>query len=154
MRCNIIYTLDALSACIEKAGVWGVRSPYMNLMRFLKSVSLTALALCSVALPASAAIGFGIGLGVPLFMPPPYPDYCAPRPGYYQPAPVVVGREVGINTVSDAQRALGRRGYYHGMVDGEFGPQTFNAVREWQNAHGLPITGRLDGRTLRSLGLR
>ena len=54
---------------------------------------------------------------------------------------------------SDVQRALKRRGYYSGAVDGDIGPRSRAAIREYQADHGLPITGRVDGSLIRSLGL-
>ncbi|XHR29248.1 MAG: peptidoglycan-binding domain-containing protein [Chthoniobacteraceae bacterium] len=101
----------------------------------------------------------GIGLGVPV-----YPGYYGPYygspyyggPYYDEPyydRPVVVGREVSGDVVGDAQRALARRGYYSGAVDGCAGPGTRAAIRAWQADCRLPITGRLDTPTLRSLAL-
>src|SRR4051794_30145813 len=37
------------------------------------------------------------------------------------------------------------------LVDGIFGPQTEGAVRAYQRAHGLPVTGRVDARTWSAL---
>lgn len=54
---------------------------------------------------------------------------------------------------SDVQRALKRRGYYSGAVDGDIGPRSRAAIREYQADHGLPISGRVDGSLLRSLGI-
>ena len=146
-------------------------------MSLLKSVSLTAAALGMLALPALAdwhghrgcygggpRWSFGIGLGFPLFAPaayycPPPAPYYAPAPYYYEPAPVVVGRPVAVNRevcgdlVVDVQRALARKGYYRGAVDGDLGPQTRASLREWQMDCRLPATGRLDTATLRSLAL-
>lgn len=100
----------------------------------------------------------GIGIGVPLVPPPPayYGPYYGPRyydAPYYYDRPVVVGREVGGDVVVDAQRALARRGYYRGPIDGAFGPGTRAAVCAWQSDCRLAVTGRLDGETLRSLAL-
>ena len=54
---------------------------------------------------------------------------------------------------ADVQRALKRRGYYYGDVDGDIGPQSRAAIREYQADHRLAITGRVDGSLLRSLGI-
>ena len=54
---------------------------------------------------------------------------------------------------ADVQRALKRRGYYYGDVDGDIGPRSRAAIREYQADHGLAITGRVDGSLLRSLGI-
>lgn len=49
------------------------------------------------------------------------------------------------------QAALARRGYYHGSVDGLWGPETRNAIRSFQAHQGLPVTGQVDGRLIRAL---
>lgn len=54
---------------------------------------------------------------------------------------------------ADVQRALKRRGYYSGSVDGDIGPRSRSAIREYQADHGLPVSGRVDGSLLRSLGI-
>ena len=53
----------------------------------------------------------------------------------------------------DVQRALARRGFYRGGVDGDVGPGTRAAIRAYQYEHRLEVTGRIDGSLLRSLGL-
>ena len=51
------------------------------------------------------------------------------------------------------QRALQRRGYYRGYVDGDIGPGSRAAIRSYQARHGLYVTGRIDSALLRSLGI-
>jgi peptidoglycan hydrolase-like protein with peptidoglycan-binding domain len=53
--------------------------------------------------------------------------------------------------VTAAQRALNARGYDAGEVDGRMGPKTREAVRAFQEAQGLEVTGRLDERTMARL---
>ena len=53
----------------------------------------------------------------------------------------------------DVQRALKRRGYYYGAIDGDIGPASRNAIRSYQSDRGLSVTGRIDSRLLRSLGI-
>lgn len=57
------------------------------------------------------------------------------------------------NLVIMVQRALAEQGYYGGSIDGIIGPQTRQALRNFQRAHKLPITGRLDERTVDALGV-
>src|SRR4051794_13088936 len=52
----------------------------------------------------------------------------------------------GGGSVTSAQRALGVD------ADGVMGPKTRAAIRRFQRAHGLPVTGRLDGATEKALG--
>ena len=49
--------------------------------------------------------------------------------------------------VSDAQTRLQTLGYYHGPVDGLWGPDTRDALRAFQHDHNLVETARLDGDT-------
>lgn len=53
----------------------------------------------------------------------------------------------------DVQRELRRRGYYRGPIDGDVGPGTRTAIRDYQYSRGLPVTGRIDRNLLHSLGL-
>jgi len=143
-------------------------------MRFIKSVSLTVAALGLLALPALAdwhghggyyggyrgGSRWSVGIGLPIVVPGAYygpnygPYYGDPYYGPYYDRPVAVGREVGVSGVAvDAQRTLASKGYYRGACDGVLGPQTRAAIRAWQADCGLPITGDLDARTLRSLAL-
>jgi hypothetical protein len=50
------------------------------------------------------------------------------------------------------QTELARRGYYRGLINGVIGPVSRTAIREFQAAEGLPITGRIDESLLRALG--
>jgi hypothetical protein len=56
--------------------------------------------------------------------------------------------------IREAQRALLRKGYDPGPVDGIFGPKTEGALRQFQEAEQLPVTGRLDDRSLAALNSR
>ena len=53
----------------------------------------------------------------------------------------------------DVQRALARKGYYRGGIDGDIGPGTRAAIRAYQYNRRLEVTGRIDGALLRSLGI-
>ena len=55
--------------------------------------------------------------------------------------------------VRAAQQALNRAGYPVGRVDGSWNAKTAQAVRSFQQAHGLEPTGQLDPRTLKALGV-
>ena len=51
------------------------------------------------------------------------------------------------------QERLRRAGYNPGTADGVPGPQTVAALRQYQTAQGLPVTGLLDEATRQALGL-
>ena len=55
--------------------------------------------------------------------------------------------------VRSAQQALKQKGFDAGAIDGQFGPSTKSAVREFQQAQGLPQSGELDQQTLSALGV-
>lgn len=92
-----------------------------------------------------------------------YPSY-----GYYAPSPIVsftFGSRPSVYTPTryyvrssssleaSVQRALRREGYYDGAVDGDIGPRSRAAIRDYQAENGLAMTGRIDSRLLRSLGI-
>jgi peptidoglycan hydrolase-like protein with peptidoglycan-binding domain len=51
----------------------------------------------------------------------------------------------------DVQSALEQHGYDPGPGDGVLGPETREAIAKFQKEHGLPRTGRIDGRLLDAL---
>ena len=55
--------------------------------------------------------------------------------------------------VRQAQEALKSQGQDPGPVDGMMGPQTKQALREYQKAQNLKVTGRLDSETSEKLGV-
>jgi TonB family protein len=52
-----------------------------------------------------------------------------------------------------AQERLRSAGYNPGTADGVLGPQTITALRQYQKAQGLPVTGFLDDASQHALGL-
>ncbi|MBX6744336.1 MAG: peptidoglycan-binding protein [Acetobacteraceae bacterium] len=59
----------------------------------------------------------------------------------------------GSRTVHDAQQALQQRGFNPGPIDGRWGPQTANAVEDFQRANNMQVTGRLDSQVLQALNV-
>ncbi len=55
--------------------------------------------------------------------------------------------------VRKTQQQLRVRGYQAGSADGIMGPQTISALRRYQSANGLTVTGKVDSDTLDSLGI-
>lgn len=75
-----------------------------------------------------------------------------PRPPAYRPpySPPPTPRE---RKEVQAQIRLRQLGYYRGPIDGDIGPFTSRAISRFQRDQRLPITGWLDARTLRALGV-
>lgn len=98
-------------------------------------------------------VSFGFFFGQPVQ--PVYRQVVVQQPVYVQPRPAYgyQGASYENSLLASAQARLARLGYYRGYIDGDFGPQTSRAVRNYQIDYGLPVTGRLDGRTLASLGI-
>lgn len=55
--------------------------------------------------------------------------------------------------IARVQAQLQRLGYDTGVVDGDFGPATREALMEFQQDNSLPVTGVIDEVTLEALGL-
>jgi hypothetical protein len=58
-----------------------------------------------------------------------------------------------VGQVRQVQQTLHRLGYYNGSVDGDFGPNTQNALQRYQLSAGEPVTGTLTRGTLGRLGV-
>jgi hypothetical protein len=67
--------------------------------------------------------------------------------GYYY------GNDTSGSLAADVQIELARRGYDPGPADGVIGPQTRDAIADFQRDEGLPVTGRIDTNVVRELGL-
>ena len=57
------------------------------------------------------------------------------------------------STVAAVQQRLGRLGYYHGVVDGDIGPQTRSAIAAFESRNGLAVDGTISRPLLDRLGL-
>lgn len=55
--------------------------------------------------------------------------------------------------INEIQQALAKDGSYMGMPNGKWDDSTQEALRKFQEAHGLTPTGKLDARSLQQLGL-
>lgn len=60
--------------------------------------------------------------------------------------------EPRMKRVLATQVALDRAGFSPGQIDAESGANTERALRAFQQAHGLHVTGELDQKTVRTLG--
>ena len=56
-------------------------------------------------------------------------------------------------TVMQVQQKLNKEGFDAGNADGNWGPETAEAVKNFQQKNGLPQTGQLDQQTLSKLGI-
>lgn len=54
-------------------------------------------------------------------------------------------------SIKEVQEVLKSLGLYQGATNGTFGNQTERAVRDYQRAHNLSVTGRLDQATIESI---
>jgi hypothetical protein len=88
--------------------------------------------------------GFWFGLD-PWYYP--YDDYYAYGDQDYY------GFDTAVSMVGAVQSDLAKQGYYRGVIDGVYGPQTRVAITRYQSNHGLQVTGSLTTATLRSLGI-
>ena len=62
-------------------------------------------------------------------------------------------KEPTADRVSEIQQALAKDGSYSGTPSGKWDDSTQDALRKFQEAHGLNPTGKLDARSLQQLGL-
>ena len=55
--------------------------------------------------------------------------------------------------ISEIQSALAGQGTYKAQPNGKWDNATIQAMKDFQSAHGLTVTGKLDAPTLQKLGL-
>ena len=96
------------------------------------------------------AIDPGYDYGYPYDNTAPYGAYYGDEPAPYS-SPAYDSSESLAMSVQDQ---LTRLGYSPGPIDGELGPQTRDAIADFQNDHHLPVTGQIDTPLLRALGLQ
>jgi Putative peptidoglycan binding domain len=87
-----------------------------------------------------------------------YPDYGYVDNGYsdeyaYNDSAPVYDDQYWQDLAMKVQSELSRRGYYDGPIDGVIGADSSRAIRAFQEAQGLPATGRIDPNVLRALKL-
>src|SRR6516162_7525354 len=86
---------------------------------------------------------------------PPYPSsYGYPYDSSYAGGGQAFDYQYWTNLAVSVQSELARRGYYHGPTDGLIGSDSSQAIRAFQAAQGLPVTGRIDPRLLQALGIK
>lgn len=115
---------------------------------------------------SSFTVTFGTGyLGRGYYYGPPGAAYYYDAPGvvYYRTRSAVPraywndyydgDRSVHWSLEARVQRALSRRGYYYGPIDGDIGPGSRRAIARYQALNGLPVTGTITRSLLRSLDI-
>ncbi len=89
-----------------------------------------------------------------------YPDY-ADYPYYDDPSSSESQRSSGSqygtqywnDLAMSVQTKLAQQSYYRGPIDGVIGSGSLQAIRRFQSDHGLPVTGRIDPKLLKALGV-
>lgn len=101
--------------------------------------------IANTAPPASAGAASQAGSAVQLTEVPTPPARQAAPPPEPQPLPppAPARRSAGMS-IQNAQTALKRLGYDPGPLDNAYGPQTRNAIMQFQRSQRLPATGFLD----------
>lgn len=97
-----------------------------------------------------------VSFGYPWWYPSyPYPYYYYGYPydySYYDYGPAY-DYQYWNNLAVSVQSQLTRRGYYHGRINGVIGFGSRQAIRAFQAAQGWPVTGRIDSKLLKALGI-
>src|SRR5437868_7355606 len=79
--------------------------------------------------------------------------------GYSSSAAASTGSNAGTSSndadlIRQVQQALNDKGLNAGPVDGQLGPKTKNALRQFQQKQGIQRTASLDSQTLSALGVQ
>lgn len=61
------------------------------------------------------------------------------------------GGQASSDQIKQAQEALQTKGLYHGEIDGKWGPETSQAITQFQKQKGLKQTAQLDQQTMGDL---
>ena len=69
------------------------------------------------------------------------------------PPPLSYQQPLAPPAVRAVQERLHRLGAYTGAVDGNWGPDSQSALQQFQQAHGLMVTGGMNPATISALGL-
>jgi peptidoglycan hydrolase-like protein with peptidoglycan-binding domain len=64
------------------------------------------------------------------------------------------GQQLSQASTTIVQRALARKGVYHGKIDGVWGKGTEEALRQFQKSNDLEATGRVDDATAQKLDVQ
>ena len=98
-------------------------------------------------------VSFGFPLLYPYAVYYPQPYYGPPYDYSYNNSGPAYDYQYWSNLAVSVQSELARRGYYHGPLDGVLGSESSEAIRAFQAAQGLPVTGVIDPKLLDALGI-
>lgn len=68
-------------------------------------------------------------------------------------SPPEVGSRLTLAATRNLQSRLRQLGYYNGTIDGQWGPSSEGAITRFQQASGIPPTGRVNPQTVAAMGL-
>ena len=94
-----------------------------------------------------------VAFGLPLWYPYPY-YYGYPYDSSYYDYGPTYDYQYWNNLAVSVQSELAQRGYYHGAIDGEIGSGSRQAIRAFQAAQRLPVTGMIDPKLLKALKIK
>ena len=128
----------------------------------LDAVALFALVIAAGAILINALYRQPGPHPAPIFSVQPRPVATTPAEGVVPPlprvrpaAPAAAAPEAGVrpraDIITDIQRELSRRGLYDGPVDGATGPKTDAAIRDFETAAKLKVTGEPSEEVLRAI---
>lgn len=136
-----------------------------SIMSVLAAVSLAVVAVAVVAVAQPAPRNpsdSGAGAG-------PVPNPGRPGSGYPKPLGQIAlqppdapppqhrfrrsSHDAADSSVASVQRALKKRGYYSGPVDGDAGSGTRAPIHGFRRDHGMGYSSRIDGALMRALRL-
>jgi hypothetical protein len=105
-----------------------------------------------------AAFGFpGWGPWDPWWWYPDYADYPyyddTQSSGTQPSSGTQNGTQYWNDLAMSVQSKLAQQSYYRGPIDGVIGSGSLQAIRRFQADHGLPVTGRIDPKLLKTLGV-
>ena len=98
-------------------------------------------------------VSFGFPWWYPYAAYYPYPYYGPPYDYSYNQYGPAYDYQYWSNLAVSVQSELAQRGYYHGPLDGVIGSDSRRAIRAFQAAQGLPVTGVIDPKLLNALGI-
>jgi len=103
-------------------------------------------------LVAASALVLGVaGVGSGHAAEPYNSSSATPRSNLQMPSGTTTSVNASEDQIKAVQEQLKTAGLYAGDVDGIIGRQTKQALQEFQQQHGLQMTGRLDQQTLAAL---